>query len=153
MSERWFADFIKSQMPGVQTQAQFDTLMMCFEAFQAVVETTCKNDRTGMGEARKALDKSFEALHSASLISERLKDVPEAATSAASEAFKREPAEFQEHDVYDRLMADLGQVQTKADLNDWYAANRGDLDKVKSPSLRNPLFDAIRQKQVDLSKI
>ena len=113
---------MRQQMPGIQTQAQFNLL--------------------------KALDTAGQVTE----LSEKLGHVPEAATSKEAEQFKQPPLQFGEYDVQKTLLTELVMITTADQFNEWYAANRTRIDQVVSPHFRNPLFDAIRAKRATFAQ-
>lgn len=144
-ADEQMAKTIMSQVPGCHTQAQFNAMMACFDALRLLVNAIFTGADTT--DSRKALDQALEAAAKATEISNKLKDVPEACTSAVSEDFKQPPKQFHEHDVQRALLNELQMIQTREMLNEWYATNRSRIDQVVSPTLRNALFDLIRSKK------
>lgn len=144
------ANTFKKRMPGMKTQAQFNTFRAAFDAFEATVNCIFSGEHEKEAEARKLLDQAFLACKQATDISRKLADVPEAATSKAAEEFKRPPAEFAEYDVQQALMGELGAIQTLDELKEWYTKTKDRRDAVKSQTLRNVLMDAIRARNVAL---
>lgn len=145
------AQALKTQMPGLKTQAQFNTFRAAFEAFQAVCSAIFDGDASRETEARKILDTTLTACRQATDISRKLADVPEAATSKASEEFKKAPAEFQEYDIQQRLLGELGRIKDLDELKQWYEETKPLRDSVKSQTLRNILLDAVRGRKLALT--
>lgn len=145
------AEAIKRTMPSCKTQAQFATFRAAFDAFRATMDSIFQEDKGRMEETRKILDLAFQAAEQATVISRQLNDVPEAATSAASQEFRTPPAEFEEYDVQQRLLAELGGFEELADLQQWYTNSRERRDSIRTQTLRNVLMDAIRAKKLSLT--
>ena len=143
---------LKTQMPGIKTQAQFNAFMAAFDALRATLNAIFTGDADTATQGRKALDKAFELAEVVSRVSEQLKDVPEAATSKVAEEFRTPPAQFHEYDLHKELTAELQVMGSLKELNVWYGANRDRIDRVMSPSLRNTLFDAIREKRASFKE-
>ena len=142
-----FMRALQAQLPGLKSQAQFTAFQAAFEAFRATVNGILTVNKDAEAAGKEALGKGFEVLRQATDITRKLEDVPEAATSAAAEEFKRPPAEFREYDIQRALLSELEKVTSLADLTEWWGMNRQRIDQVKSPSLRNPLIDAVREKK------
>lgn len=145
------AQAVKQTMPSCKTQAQFTTFRSAYDAFRATIEAIFEEDKPKEEEARKILDLAFTAAKQATEISRQLRDVPEAATSKESEEFKKPPAEFQEHDVQQKLLGELSALDDLGSLQAWYERTRPQRDSVKSQLLRNVLMDAIRNRKLALS--
>ena len=139
------------RMPGMKTQAQFNTFRAAFEAFEAVINNIFSGNAAQEAEARKILETAFTACRQATDISRKLADVPEAATSKAADEFKKAPAEFQEYDVQQKLLGELGRLQGLDELKAWYEASKPERDSVKSQTLRNVLLDSIRARKLALT--
>lgn len=138
---------IRQTMPNLRTQAQLDTFMATFDALRAAMDAIFQGAPGAKEAGLKAMEQGFEAACKATEISGKLRDVPEAATSASAEAFKTSPKEFEEVSVQKALMAELAGLQTLDGLKEWYAAARPRMDRVVAPALRNELFDAIRHRK------
>ncbi len=145
------AQTFKKRMPGMKTQAQFNTFRAAFDAFEAVVNNIFSGNAEKEAESRQLLDQAFTACKQATDISRKLEAVPEAATSKAAEEFKKPPAEFAEYDVQQALLGELGRLQSLDDLKQWYEESKPRRDSVKSQTLRNVLMDAIRGRKMALT--
>jgi hypothetical protein len=143
-----FFKALQQQLPGLKSQAQFTAFNAAFEAFRGVMNGIFEDKPELEKAARDALESAFKAAKQVTELTARLTEDPEAATSKAAEEFKQPPAEFGEYDEQRKLMSELAGIQTHRDLMDWYKTNKPRLDRVKSPSLRNPLIDAIRERKV-----
>ena len=140
---------LPDQLPPLN-KAQQSVVDVSLAAYQQVLR--CIIDCNMMGEraARQALMQSFEAMHKACSISAKLHEVPEAACSQASDDFRRDSSGWVELDIQRQLMAELRELQTKDEFNVWYRENRLTIDQVMTADLRNPLFDAIRMKKMEI---
>jgi hypothetical protein len=146
-----FVKALQLSMPGLRTQAQFNAFSAAFDALRTAANGIFERDVTKALQGREALLKALDTLDTVTDVSEKLREVPEAATSAAAEEFKRPPSEFGEYDLQKQLFTELSILATTEDLVIWYTENRGRIDKVRSQTLRNGLLDAIREKKVYLS--
>ena len=144
------AKAIMDQIPGLRTQAQFNVTMAAFDALRLALSAEFTGDKEGAVRGRKALEGALEAARQATIISNNLRDVPEAAKGG--DEFRKAPAEAGEYDLMKALVVELESLVTVAAFNEWYATNRQRMDDVKSQSLRNTLFDAIRAKKDKLAK-
>jgi len=142
-----FMRALQQQLPGLKSQAQFTAFQASFEAFRAVINGVLERNREAEAVGKEALAKSFETLRVATDLTQKLHDVPEAVTSREAEDFKRPPREFGEYDVQRALLSELEKIQTLSELDEWWTTNRQRVDLVKSPSLRNPLIDFVREKK------
>lgn len=146
-----FAEALRSQLPGLQSQAQLNAFMVSFEAYRAVVNAILSGHMDKELQARETLAASFNAIRQATEITNKLREVPEAATSLASDEFRTEPTQWTEYDKQRKLLNELGGIRTLSDLNDWWKTNRKRIDEVQTPSLRNPLLDLVRSKKTSLA--
>jgi hypothetical protein len=147
-----FMRALQARLPALKSQGQFTAFQASFEAFQATVNGILTQNKEAEAAGKEALGKSFEVIRQATDITRKLEDVPEAATSEEAEAFKRPPSEFGEYDIQRALITELGKVQTLTELDAWWVTNRQRVDQVKSPSLRNPLIDFVRERKTTLMK-
>jgi len=143
-----FFKALQQQLPALKSQAQFTAFQAAFEAFRGVMNAIFEGSPLAEKEALDALGKAFDVAKKATELTNKLSEVPEAATSKESEEFKQPPAEFGEYDEQRKLMTELAHIETLKNLTDWYHTNRARIDRVRSPSLRNPLLDAIRERKV-----
>lgn len=148
--DQTMAKAIMSQIPGLRTQAQFNVTMAAFDALRLALSAEFTGDKEGCLRGRKALEGALEAARQSTIISNNLRDVPEAAKGG--DEFRKPPAEAGEYDLMKALTVELESLVTVAAFNEWYATNRKRMDDVKSQSLRNTLFDAIRAKKDKLAK-
>lgn len=142
---------IRQAMPGVQTQAQFNVVLAAFDAVKVTLNAIFLGDKARAEKGREAIQQAIETAEKVTDLSSKLGHVPEAATSKAAEEFKNPPAQFTEYDTYKGLIGELEVLASGSELSQWYTTNRARIDRVISQSLRNQLFDSIRQKQTTLS--
>lgn len=138
---------IQQQIPACRTQAQYNAFMATFDAFRGLMNAVFLGRPEGVAEARKIFDLALEVSGKVTDISEKLREVPEAATGPEADAFKNPPTKFTEYDTHKRLMVELQSINTMEKLTEWYTTNRSVLDDVSSPDLRHPLMDLIREKK------
>lgn len=138
---------IKKEMPGLKSQAQFNAVMVAFDALKFVINAILEAKVTDEAEGRKAIDMALDVVHKATLVTQQLTDVPEAATGQGAADCVTPPKEFEEVSVQKELLAELEGIQDGEALTQWYADSRPRMDRVVSPGLRNPLFDAVRTKK------
>lgn len=149
--ERMLSDLIRRQMPGIKSQAQYNAVVNSMDVLREVINAILSGDKTKEVESQKALAMALQVLTSATGLTEKLEEVPEAATSKAAEECKAPPAQFGEADVLKELMGNLVSLESVPDLNAWYAATKQQRDRIVTQSLRNELLDAIRNKKNQLS--
>jgi hypothetical protein len=134
-------------MPAVTSQAQFNAFMASFDALRFTFNEICAGNLAQETEGRKALDMSLELGRKVTEVTEQLKDIPEAATSKAAEEYKNPPAQYYEYDIQRALLSELEQLAELDKLNEWYSLTKERREMVKTSSLRNALFDAIRSRK------
>ena len=149
--DRLIAEALKSQMPGIKSQAQYDAVVGALEATKLVINALLTGNRPGRQEARAALETAFEAVEKATELTDQLLDSPEAATSDAARQFKETPAQYQEADLCAELLQELPLLNDIDDLSRWYAATKARRDKITTQSLRNEMMDAIRARRNGLA--
>lgn len=148
--EQLMAQALKQQMPGLQTQAQYNVTMTAFDALRVHLNAVFMSDKELADKSKETLFKALDGALQVTEISQKLGHVPEAATSAVAEDFKQPPKQFHEYDVQRALLTELEQITSLPQFDQWYIANRARLEMVVSPSFRNGLFDAIRAKRAGL---
>lgn len=148
--ETAFAQMVKDRIPGMSSQAQHAAFMSGFDAFCFTMQAICSGNKENEALGQKTLNQAFDVARKATEITDKLRDVPEAAVSEAAEAFKRPPAEFAEAQVQQALLAELAALKTNDALFGWYTLSKERRESVKSQSLRNALYDAIREKHMAL---
>ena len=141
---------LQRQFPGIKSQAQFNAFEACMEAFRALTNAILEGKKDSEVEYRKIMNDAFEALRNSTTLTEKFAEAPEAATSQTAQEFVKPPTKFSEYDTQRALMTELAQLQSVEQLNQWYRENRPRIDEVTSPTLRNPLLDAIRARKIHL---
>lgn len=141
---------IRASVPSLRTQAQYDAFMVAFTALRQAADGICSMDEDKASKGRTLLLDTLDTLKGVTATCEKLREVPEAAASPASEAFKRPPAQFNEQMVQARLLDELAALPSYASFQIWYQSVRGDIERVVSPTFRNTLFDAIRTRKIAL---
>lgn len=142
-----FFKALQQQLPSLKSQAQFTAFQAAFESFRGVMNAIFEANPVTEKECIDALNKAFDVAKKVTEVTHKLADVPEAATSKAAEEFKQPPAEFSEYDEARALMTELAHVETLSALTQWWTTNRARIDRVRSPSVRNPLLDAVRERK------
>ena len=146
-TDRLIAETLKSQLPGIKTQAQYDAVVSALEAMQHVVNAILERRERAEREWRNALEVGFDTIAKATELTLKLEDVPEASSSADAQRFKEAPLQFHEADLHAELMKELAVITTLEALQVWYEVTRPRRDKIASQSLRNELIDAVRAKK------
>jgi len=149
--DRGFIEMIQASMPAIKSQAQFNAFLASFEALRGVMNAIFARDTQNEKAYTEALLKSLQAAKQTTELTEKLQDVPDAAESKLADEFKKPPRQFGEYDIQRALMTELAQIDSLDNLTRWWAENRGRIDEVVSPSLRNPLIDAVREKKSKLA--
>ena len=142
---------IQQSLPGLKSQAQFNAFMASFDALRGVMNSIFTGDTKAEKEFLDGLMQSIDAARKMTELTDKLHDVPEASESRLADEFKNPPRQFGEYDLQRALMTELAGIGTAADLQRWWAENRKRIDDVVSPSLRNPLIDAVRDKKSKLT--
>ena len=150
-----FAEAMKRQLPGLKTKAQVTAFMASFEAYREVVNVLLGSSGGDEIQAMGVLHTSFDLIRKATEIGNKLRDVPEAASSNASADFREEgvPTNYEEYDKQRKLLSELEGLKTMESLSLWWTTNRKRIDEVTTATLRNPLLDAIREKKDSLKPI
>lgn len=147
------AQQVKQQMPGLKTQAQFETFMAAFNSLRLYMNHTFLGEKAQADQAKEVLLLALDNAAKATELSEKLGEVPEAATSPEAEKYKSPPKEFGELEVQQSLLEELKGITAMDDLTQWYLAAKVRFDSVVSLNYRNELYDAIRAKKADLRTI
>jgi hypothetical protein len=143
-------EMIRQQMPGIKTQAQFDAFMSGFDGLRIAMNGVFLGNDKEVADGRAMIERAFEVAMRVTTVVDKLRDVPEAATSEEAEQFKQAPREFIEEGVCRDLLGELEVISKRDVLSTWYTASRKRIELVKTPKLRNELFDAIRAKRKEL---
>ena len=142
---------IRQQVPGIKTQAQFNVFMAAFDALRVTMDAIFQGNPSNETRGRDALMAALNTAHKVTEVTEKLKDIPEAAVSRAAAEFKDPPKQFTEVSEQKALLDELQGITSLADLNAWYVDKSDRISRVYSQSLRNALFDAIRDKKTSFS--
>ncbi len=137
---------LRKHIPALRTEVQGQAVLAAYDAFRVTMGALLSGDQAREAEARKTLDLAFDITKKISGVVSQLEDVPEAVGVTAN-PFKEEPSVFAENELQTRFLTELNALETIETFNEWYSTNRKDLDKVTTPSLRNPLMDSIRAKK------
>ena len=146
------AQALKQSMPNLKTQAQSTAFMISFDSFRLLCDAIFSGDPASEANARELFDKTLGQMRTATELTEKFQEIPEDERGPAANQFVNPPTEFGEYDIQKKLMVDLTVITTTDDLNSWYAETKEEREKVVSQSLRNVLFDAIREKKAVLLK-
>ena len=141
------ANLLKEQMPGVKSQAQYNSILGAFEAVKIALNAILTGDAVQEAEARKALEMAFEAATKSTEITNKLEEVPEAVISESAKEFKNPPTQFHEYDLQRQLLLELEPISNILELNSWYSKTKKQRDSILTQGFRNTLMDAIRIKK------
>ncbi len=150
--EEAFMKAIQARLPGLSSQAQMNAFMATFDALCFTVNAICLRNAEHEEAGLKAFKQALHVTRTATEITEKLRDVPEAATSAVSEEFKKPPFEFSEREVQQSLLAELQAIKDPYQFYTWYTLSKERRDLVRSQGLRNELYDTIRAKNASFPK-
>lgn len=150
-SDQAFLRAIQQTMPAIRSQAQFNAFMAAFDALRGTLNAVFAKDEQAFKVYRAALDKALLAAEQVTEVTERLQEVPEAAESKLADEFKNPPRQFGEYDLQRTLLSELAAIRSSDGLSRWWTTNRQRIDEVRSPTLRNPLIDAVRAKKEELA--
>lgn len=148
--EQVMMEMLRKQVPNIRTQAQFNTFMACFDALRTCLNAYFGRNPETAERAREALNKALDMAAKMPEMEDQLAQMPDDAKSDAAKAFTTEPKEFHEYDKQRKLLVELGNIGTRAALDEWYATNRQTMDDIIDQRMRNELFDAIRDKRKEL---
>jgi hypothetical protein len=148
--EQILTNLIRKQMPGIKTQGQYDAVVGVMDALRLVLNAILESSKIREGEASKALEMALEATRKATELTNKLEEVPEAATSKISESFKNAPLQFEEFSIHKKLLQELESIDSMESLNFWYAETKEERDRIVTQGLRNTLIDNIRSKKNQL---
>lgn len=145
--DKALVEAVRYSMPGMKSQAQFDAFVTAFDALRCLCDAIFVGDTGAEKTADSNLAKAIGVIRSVTDVTRKLEEVPEAATSAAAEEFKRAPRQFSEVEVQARLLKELASIGDIPALDAWYTDTKADRDGVITPKLRNELYDAIRARK------
>ena len=147
------AQAMKQSMPELKTQVQFTAFMAGFDSFRLLCNSIFACDTALEGQAIEAFDKSLEAMRVATKLSKQFEEIPEEDRTPSASQFVEAPLQFGEYDLQKKLLSELSRLTSIDELNAWYLSTKDEREKVVSQSLRNILFDEIRNKQDALNKV
>lgn len=146
-----FLGLIQQSIPAMRSQAQFTAFMACFDALRGLVNAIFGRDQEAVNKYKAVMEQSLVAATKVTEVTQKLQDVPEAATSKLADAYKQPPTQFQEYDTQRQLLSEVENIKDLQQLSSWWVSNRQRIDEVRTPMLRNPLIDAVRAKKEALS--
>lgn len=144
---------VKREVPGITSQAQYNAFAAAFDAFRLTVNSIFTGDASQEAQGRDALEKAFDVCKKVTEITEKLREVPEAASGASASMFTQPPNQLLEYDIQKALLAELETIESLEELTDWYNStpSKERREKLVSQSIRNAFFDAVRVKQKSFS--
>lgn len=142
---------LAAQVPNLKTQAQFNIFMACFDAMRTTLNSYFGSEMAAAEMARETLGKALDMAKQIQTISEQVAEMPPEERSKVADDFVSPVKEFHEYDLHKQLLMELESCSDTNELQQWYQENRERLDRVVSQSIRNELFDAIRNKRNELS--
>jgi hypothetical protein len=146
-------NMLRQQMPALKTQAQFNVFMVAFDALRGTLNAYFGGQTAGAEIARDALNKALDMAAKVTEIAESLKEIPEEQRSDQANTFTSEPVQFHEYDEHRSLLLELTNIKTYAELQQWYLTTEPRRSKIVSQNLRNELFDNVRLRREELSKL
>lgn len=144
------AKAMRQSMPELKTQVQFTAFMAGFDSFRLLCNSIFAGDVPLEEQARAAFEKSLEAMKVATRLSNQFQEIPAEERSPSATQFVEAPIQFGEYDLQKKLLKELDHITSTVALNEWYLGTKDDREKIISQSLRNILFDAIRNKRDEL---
>lgn len=146
------AQAMKQSMPELKTQVQFTAFMAGFDAFRLLCNSIFGGDTALEEQAIDAFEKSLEAMRVATKLSNQFQEIPAEDRSPSANQFVEAPLQFGEYDLQKKLLLELDRLTSTEELNAWYLGTKDERERVVSQSLRNILFDEIRNKRDALKK-
>lgn len=134
-------------VPNLKSQAHFNMFMASFDALKTCMDFYFSGDQSKARVARDALNRALDMASDVHAITSKIEEMPAESLTEASKEFVSAPKQFLEYDRQRRLLEELAQIQSMDVLNVWYAESKSEMDLIVSQSLRNELFDAIRNKK------
>jgi len=142
---------IRTHVPHLQTEAQLDIFMTAFNAFTLTFDSYFANNPEAALKARATVNQALDLAQQAGTVAQQVAEMPAEDRSSEAQKFVETPRLFTEADEKVRLLAELGTLTSKNELNNWYRNERKRIDGVVSKTLRDELFDAIRIKHSQYS--
>lgn len=144
-------NLVRQQMPNLKTQAHFNAFMAAFDALRTTLDGYFTDNPERASRAREALNKVLDMASKINHVAEQAAEVPPEERSERLSEYVEPPKQFHEYDDQRRLRVELAAIPTYEALSEWYQANRKTMDRIVSKSLRDELFDAIRQRRSELT--
>ncbi len=138
---------IRMYLPHLKTQMQYEVFTMAFEALMKTLDNFFAGTLETGDQARDVLTKALDAARKVAEIQERVAEIPQEQRSVAAASFVEPPKAFTEVEDQRRLLAELDALTSREPPTKWYIEQRARIDRVVTPTHRNELFDAIRNKQ------
>jgi hypothetical protein len=152
-SDQAMLGMMQAQIPNMKTQAQFNVFMVAFDALRGTLNAYFGGQKAGAEIARDALNKALDMAAKVTDIAESLKEIPEGQRSDEANTFTSPPVQLHEYDEHRSLLLELAGIKTYAELQQWYLDTEVRRSKVVSQNLRNELFDNVRLRREELSKL
>lgn len=149
MDPQVLLEALKSQLPGLKTQAQLNAFMVGFDTLRLIMSSIFQGDLESEMKGREALEQVFDLARASTDLGNQFAEVPEAAQTA-SNSFVQPPTSIREYDIQRKLLSELEGLKTTQELTEWYTRTREERDQIVSQVLRNGLLDSIRSKKVEL---
>jgi len=144
---------LQGQIPSMKTQGHLKVFMGCFNALRLTLDGYFSGQPVGAEAARDGLNKLLDMAKQISGVTEQLREVPPEAQSEVAREFHEEvrssPA-FDEGGLVRELLSSLDAVPLEGYLKQWYTHNREQIEQIKTPELRNKVFDAFRARALAL---
>lgn len=141
---------LQAQVPSIKTQGHFNLFTAAFDAMRTCLDGYFSGDMEKAKRAREALNKTLDTAADLKGILEKLEEIPDDVRSKQATEFLEPPKEFHEYDTQRQLLVELGAIQTKLELTQWYERTKPLRDRVTSQKLRNELMDKIRARRIEL---
>lgn len=152
MNSQEFIEMVRKSMPAMRSQAQFNAFLAGFEALRGAMQNIFAGNDEAATLYEKALHQSVGLARQVTGLTEKVVEAPEAAPSKLGEDFRKAPRQLEEASLQQTLLGELARLPTLEGLTEWWLSNRQRIDEVRSPTLRNPLIDAVRAKKEELTK-
>jgi hypothetical protein len=146
-SDEMMLQMLKTQVPNLKSQGQFNVFMACFDALRSTLNGYFGGEMASAEMAREALNQALDMGKKLAEVTAKLDEIPDEVKSETAKDLNRPAKELHEYDEARVLVVELEQIQNSEALQQWYDANRSRLDRIVTASLRNEVFDAIRAKR------
>ncbi len=142
---------LKQRLPSLKSQAQFNVFLTALDSLCVAFEGIFGGDTAKADQGWSAVRTTFDLASRVTEATNRLQDVPDAASSKEADAFKQPPAQFGEYDAVKGLLSELEDCTSLEALNRWYADTKERRERIVSQGLRDSLVDAVRQRKIGLT--